>query len=584
MTSSATELAVSPSGAEPYRVTLTIAGPGPQGLDLLARVEEQVSGWLSQRPQNPEFEQGAGSWSADDYEISRDGDSLGDAGFAYFKWQCEDRRAPGFWLRLDVDLATEGGAVIASMESYFLERDDSDLPDLLAGPPPLVHELMQNFDCYLGGERATGQVLEVSSEEAAQFATGTILSPQRELPVIAVSRYANGEAAVDAAQVQRVLAGVAVVATYDSDAATALREHLGHRLSCYNGAVRVYWPGCSTRDASGTHRVWMSREVARSGFSHARQLQAECLRRRADAFSRELFESVQRDVEREKMRQRIAELESVELRLQEAQTSGTAAPGRMAELEATNNELKRQLRVRTDEIRRLRQALSDAANSRQPAGEEAQHEQMRQRIGELEEQIEGLNAEARSWREQYEASERRSEREGNRWRAVMTHNDWVGRGLWELRSGLAPYVERHFTALYPGRVLDELQALFRERDGTTSWEWRNIERDAQRFRSSYFEVMDVAALLRVMDNRWNEVFKSTPESLGPAEQDLVRHSRSHRNDWAHQRRFGGEEANRALDSMHRLLSAIGAQQAGAVENLKLRHYESSPELSRRRAA
>ena len=484
------------------------------------------------------------------------------------------RRRPGHGGR------ASGGRI----ESYFLERDDSDLPDLLAGPPPLVHELTRGFECYQGGERATGQVVEVLPGEAARFACETILSPQRELPIVAVSRYINGETAVDPAQAQRVLAGLAVVATYGGETATALRERLGWQLACYNGAVRVYWPGCTSRDVSSVHRVWMGREVSVKGFAHARQLQRECLRRRASAFSRELFETVQRDVEREKMRQRIAELEALELRLHETQPHDTGALARVFELEATNNELKRQLRIRTGEIKQLRRALSDVSNDPASAAVAAQAEQMQRRIDELEGEVDRLGAEVDNWRDRHDAIERRSSQEANRWRAILTHNDWVGRGLWELRSGLAPFVERHFAAQYPGTMLEELEAVFRDRDGTTSREWREIENDARRFRTSYFQVMDVAALLRVMVNSWNEVFKSTNETLGPAEQSLARNLKDYRNDWAHQKSFGAEGANRALDSVQRLLSAIGAQQADVVDNLRLRHYETSPELSRRRAA
>ncbi len=570
--------------AEPYRLSLVITGPGPGGLLLLERVQALVSEWLSQRSQEPENDQPTGSWATDDYEISdKERDFLGNAGYASFKWECEDRRSPGSWLRLDVDLATAGGLVAVTVESYFLEREDAEPPDLLAGPPPLIHELLDAFDCYLGEERLASGVTRVPLDEAPAFAAGRILSPERQLPVVAVSQDGRGNTAVDPERLQRVLTGVATVVTYGNSAAAGLRDQLGWQLACYNGAVRVYWPGCATPDASSSHRVWMGRDAARLGFlGLARQIQGECLRRSASAFTREMFESVRSSVEREKMLQRIAELERQFTAIPEERESG--AGDKVSELEATVVELKRQLRNRTGEINDLRRSITDTANAHQSSAAAAgQIEQMQRRMDEQEGQIDELETEVQHWRNQYDVSLRRYDHEANYWNGLLTSNDWVGRGLWELRIGLAPYVERYFTAKYPGRVTNELETVFRNRDGTASLDWQEIERDSGRLGVSSFQVMDAAALLRVMDHCWNEVFRGTSDYVGPSERDRVKELRRCRNDWAHQRRFSTEGAVRSLDAMHRLLSAIDATQAGAVENLKHRYHQSNPGSRRRRA-
>ena len=134
-----------PEKAEPYRVSFDIAGPGAGGLELLELVEARVRNWLAGRSQEPQFDAPAGSWSDTDYEISIEKDSLGAAGYAYFQWECEDRRAPGFWLRLNVGLSAVGDRVAVIMESHFLEQDDTETPDMLVGPPPLVSELLDSF-------------------------------------------------------------------------------------------------------------------------------------------------------------------------------------------------------------------------------------------------------------------------------------------------------------------------------------------------------------------------------------------------------------------------------------------------------
>ncbi|WP_406693623.1 Swt1 family HEPN domain-containing protein [Singulisphaera sp. Ch08] len=57
-------------------------------------------------------------------------------------------------------------------------------------------------------------------------------------------------------------------------------------------------------------------------------------------------------------------------------------------------------------------------------------------------------------------------------------------------------------------------------------------------------------------------------TLGPAERSLVSELRDHRNKWAHQETFSGNDAYRSLDSAGRLLNAVSAPQADDVERMK----------------
>ena len=64
---------------------------------------------------------------------------------------------------------------------------------------------------------------------------------------------------------------------------------------------------------------------------------------------------------------------------------------------------------------------------------------------------------------------------------------------------------------------------------------------------------DAAALLKLMWESWNDVFRKT---LGPAERSLLSELRDQRNKWAHQQTFSSDDAYRALDSAGRLLTAV----------------------------
>jgi predicted AAA+ superfamily ATPase len=134
---------------------------------------------------------------------------------------------------------------------------------------------------------------------------------------------------------------------------------------------------------------------------------------------------------------------------------------------------------------------------------------------------------------------------------AITNHERVGKALELLKDGLGPFVERELknafeeraqaqAAIYLGE--DRLQA----KKPITEW--------------------DVAALLKVMWESWNEVFRRV---LGPAERSLLSELREHRNKWAHQQAFSGDDAYRALDSAGRLLTAVSAPQADEIEKTKM---------------
>ena len=85
---------------------------------------------------------------------------------------------------------------------------------------------------------------------------------------------------------------------------------------------------------------------------------------------------------------------------------------------------------------------------------------------------------------------------------------------------------------------------------------------------------DISVTLRVMAVAWNDVFR---DALGPVERSLVSEIREIRNRWAHQDVFDDDDLDRALDSIGRLLAAVGAigeakRIDGAKHRLRLRRY------------
>ena len=134
---------------------------------------------------------------------------------------------------------------------------------------------------------------------------------------------------------------------------------------------------------------------------------------------------------------------------------------------------------------------------------------------------------------------------------AITNHDRVGKALDLLKAGVAPFVEREFKNTHQAKAQAEATLLLGE-------DRVNAKKPISQW--------DSAALLKVMWDSWNEVFRRT---LGPAERSLVGELRGHRNQWAHQQSFTSDDAYRALDSAGRLLTAISAPQSDDVEKMKM---------------
>ncbi|HSA33786.1 MAG TPA: Swt1 family HEPN domain-containing protein [bacterium] len=133
---------------------------------------------------------------------------------------------------------------------------------------------------------------------------------------------------------------------------------------------------------------------------------------------------------------------------------------------------------------------------------------------------------------------------------ALSNRDRVGKALDILRIGLSSFVSREFQSLYHDNALTEALRY--------AGPDRNIKKKA-------LTDWDVSPLLKVMWDSWNEVFGKI---LGRAERSLVQELIDWRNKWAHQENFSSDDAERALDSMARLLAAVSAPEADEVTQMK----------------
>ena len=134
---------------------------------------------------------------------------------------------------------------------------------------------------------------------------------------------------------------------------------------------------------------------------------------------------------------------------------------------------------------------------------------------------------------------------------ATTNHERVGKALDLLKTGLGPFVEREIKSAIATSTI----SMSKVREFV----------DDPKLGSKSIAEWDAAALLKLMGETWNDVFRKT---LGFSERNLVSEIRDWRNKWAHQQPFSGDDAYRALDSTARLLAAVSATEADDVEKLK----------------
>ncbi len=132
-----------------------------------------------------------------------------------------------------------------------------------AGCPRVVRDLL-SYDLpwtYGAFPLSKGAVRFRGNEGGDAFAS-LLTEPTRTLPVVAVTGYEGLLLHPGIADdLSRDLAALAVVALLDGHAAWRLTQVLGAESSCYNGAIRLYWPRFDPALDRQGHPVWTARRL-----------------------------------------------------------------------------------------------------------------------------------------------------------------------------------------------------------------------------------------------------------------------------------------------------------------------------------
>lgn len=150
---------------------------------------------------------------------------------------------------------------------------------------------------------------------------------------------------------------------------------------------------------------------------------------------------------------------------------------------------------------------------------------------------------------------------------AVSNRDRVGKGFELLAEGLEPFVNEKMSLAFSAENQHWVEVI-ESRDS------------AKNGSSKHLEITDPAFQLRMITEEWRIFGKY----LSRAQQSLASELREVRNKWAHNEKFTNDDTYRFLDTVERLLTAIGApNEAETIRQLRLDHQRITFEAETKKA-
>lgn len=150
---------------------------------------------------------------------------------------------------------------------------------------------------------------------------------------------------------------------------------------------------------------------------------------------------------------------------------------------------------------------------------------------------------------------------------AISNRDRVGKGFEILADGLSEFVDQKMSTAFDKTNESWIHAI-ESRDSIKNGVHKT------------FELSDPAFQLRMITDEWRIFGKF----LSRAQQSLASELRDVRNKWAHNEKFSSDDTYRVLDTIERLLSAVGSgKESELVRQLRLDHQRIAFESETRKA-
>jgi hypothetical protein len=181
-----------------------------------------------------------------DLELAKVASPTSSVRHTVLNWSYPDEEDGNLFWNSRVEIGEFDGRVEFSFQLSFDSAQYLISPvDFRLRRPRIVGVLLKEFRCTCGDSELSLGPKEIGVEQIEDFVANRLLSPTRRIPIVLLSRASAFEKTlVDPNRLADRLAGIAE--TYflkDKWAGFALTDSIGKIYSCYNGALRTYWPG-----------------------------------------------------------------------------------------------------------------------------------------------------------------------------------------------------------------------------------------------------------------------------------------------------------------------------------------------------
>ena len=265
---------------EYYRTIFTISSEKRRGLELLDDVGLCIRQWAVGEFGEPYAGEERGEWEDENGRLRVYSRKLNASGLSGLVWERQDAVDLDARWRLSLRFATAGNDVEADIEAQGIESNgETTLHEHLGSPLLVLKNLVERFGCSLDGKELEITAVNVPLQDVATFVEDDLFNVDRQMPLVVVSGSNSDDHAKDADELQMQVLGLARVFTYSHDTAWNIAKDLPSSLRCYDGAVRLYSPGCSVGDVSQQHPYWMRDDVDKLAGRFWLMLRRECVNR-----------------------------------------------------------------------------------------------------------------------------------------------------------------------------------------------------------------------------------------------------------------------------------------------------------------
>jgi hypothetical protein len=237
-----------------YAVQFEIASPKPEtGSDVAEETRRAVETWISEwylfrKSIKVDFSSSSGvvnPCQGHEVTVTREVSQLGEVSHATVAWSYPDENDGNLLWHSRCEVSKFGELTEFSFQLLLESTQFYIAPvEFKLQRPRLIITLLRQFLCTHGNERLSPEPRSLPAEKVPNFVQEHLLSHNRRLPIVMVSRTpASDKWLVDPSELADRLAGIAEVYEIDDKwAGYALTAEVGKTYSCYNGAVRIYWP------------------------------------------------------------------------------------------------------------------------------------------------------------------------------------------------------------------------------------------------------------------------------------------------------------------------------------------------------